>query len=85
MEWAAAVTALLTIVGLLVKAWLAKAPERKEEANNNAIQKGRTDIANGNVAAVSERIDSVPTQSSNTPRLGDDEDTKRRLAKITGS
>ncbi|MDA8114994.1 MAG: hypothetical protein M0Z43_09760 [Acidithiobacillus sp.] len=84
MEWAAAAAGLFTIIGLLLKAWMANSPERTQEARNAAIQQGRTDIANGNVAAVSQRIDSVPPAApGDTPRLGDDTDTARRLAEIT--
>lgn len=81
---AAGITALLTILGLLLRAWLAAAPKRAKEALDAKIQQGRQDIANGNESAVSARIDSVSKEStSNSAGLRDDEDTKRRLTKIT--
>lgn len=85
MEIGAALTVLILLIAALFKFWMDRAPERKEKAENEKLQQGRQDIADGNVAAVSERIDSLPTHSGDSPRLGDDEDTKRRLAKITGS
>ena len=84
MEIGAALSVLIPLIAALFKFWLDRAPERKEKAENEKIQQGRQDIADGNVAAVSERIDSLPQTSSNTPRLGNDENTKRRLAEITG-
>ena len=83
MEWGAVIAGLVTLVGLLLKAWLTGAPERKKEADNATTQQGRADIVNGNVDAVSQRIDSVPPQPSNSPGLGNDQDTARRLAEIT--
>lgn len=85
MEIGAAITVLIPLIAALFKFWLDRQPERNEAKRNAEIQKGREDIANSNVAAVSERIDRVSAQSGNTSGLGNDEDTKRRLAKITGS
>lgn len=85
MEWAAVISAALGIAALVLKAWLEKAPKREQEKRNDEIQEGRQDIATGNADAVSARIDSVCGQrSGDTPILGNDEDTARRIAKITG-
>ena len=86
------ITAIATIIAYLlpfitemVKVWQAGAPERKEVQRREQTQKGRTDIAAGNADSVSVRIDSVLAQTpGNSPELGTDEDTARRLAKITG-
>ena len=76
----AAVCALLLP---LLQWWISKSPERKVEQRNDEIQSGRFDIATGNAGAVSQRIDSLPQAANSTPKLGDSEDTKRRL-KVLG-
>jgi len=88
---AAVILQIMAGLGGLVSLWLrdyysaeSKAA-RKEDARNEAIQQGRQDIADGNVDAVSTRIDSVPDNAPGNPaRLGSDSDTTGRLAKITG-
>ncbi len=57
MEWGPIITGALSIIGLLLKAWFDGAPKRKTEAADAAIQQGRKDIVDGNVDAVSERLD----------------------------
>ena len=85
MTWAAALPAILGLVLALLQLWSAKAPQRIAKGEEDAKQQGRQDIANGNADAVSTRIDGLCSQASgNSPGLSDDEDTKRRLAKITG-
>ena len=81
---AAGITALISIIALLLKAWFDRSPQREKEAQDAKTKQGRLDIANGSVDAVSQRIDSVPsTTSNNSSGLCDDQDTARRLAKIT--
>ena len=77
---------LPAVCGLLVallQLWSSKAPERAEEKLDDTIQDIRQDIVDGNESNVSVAIDSVPA-SSNPKGLGDDQDTQRRLAAITG-
>ena len=62
MEWAAAVAALLGVVGILLKMYIANAPYRAMEKTYDEIEKGRQDIANGDSDAVSSRIDKLLTQ-----------------------
>lgn len=57
MEWGAAVTALVTLFITLVKWWQSRQPARNQEARHDEIQQGRADIADGDVDAVSARID----------------------------
>lgn len=85
MDWAAAATALFTLVAMVLEAVAAAAPARKKEAADDAKNDLRTAIASGDVAAVGIAIDGVQQSSpSDTPVLGSDEDTARRIAKITG-
>lgn len=63
MEWGAAIGGLFAVVGMLLKAYLAKAPQRQEEAKADAIQEGRQDIVNGDSDAVAARIDRVLAQN----------------------
>jgi hypothetical protein len=71
------------------KAWQDGKPARTVEDRNEEIQKGRADIASGNAAAVSVRIDRVPTIQTgapgNTPGVGDGPDREgdsRTLARM---
>lgn len=84
MEWLPLITAVLSLLGIIVKTWQDGAPVRKEASRNAEIQQGREDIASGNAAAVGTRIDSVPSATGHIAKLGPDEDTARRLAEITG-
>jgi hypothetical protein len=83
-----AVAAIAAIVLWGLKQWQASKPQRNQEDRDAEIQKGRADIANGDAAAVSVRIDSVPASGTDTTSdsagVSDDADTARRLAKITG-
>jgi len=83
--WGAAIATALAIIAGALKWWQNGKPARNQEKRNAEIQKGRTDIANGNAAAVSARLDSLLAPGpGSAPRLGDDQDTARRLAAITG-
>ena len=85
---------ILTIIGsiilILLKTWQDGSPDRSEEKRDAEIQQGRTDIASGDVAAVSIRIDSVqPVQgaagTSSAPGVGtgpDGEGDSRTLARM---
>jgi sortase (surface protein transpeptidase) len=84
------ITIIGSIVLILLKSWQDGIPARAQEERNEEIQKGRADIANGNAAAVSVRIDSVqPVQSSagagSAAGVGDDqagEGDARTLARM---
>jgi hypothetical protein len=88
------IMSVITIVGSIVLAllhmWQQGQPVRAQEDRNEEIQKGRTDIANGNAAAVSVRIDSVqpvqvPASSGSAAGVGDDpagEGDARTLARL---
>lgn len=85
MEWAAVISAALTIIGLVVRAYLAKEPERSQEDAHDAQQELRKAIADGDADAVGIAIDSVPAAPGDHPaEQRSDEDTARRLAEITG-
>lgn len=84
MEWGALIAGLVTIAGLLLKTWLSSAPARQKEAENEAIQKGRTDLGNGNIDAIESRIDRV---CDNEPGHSDAgvqsaEDIERRIGNL---
>lgn len=55
----AVVTAFLSVVALLLEAWAQNRPQRNKEKADDATQKGRQDIVDGDVDAVSERIDKL--------------------------
>lgn len=57
MEWAAVVSSGLGIVALLLKAYFAGKPQRDERKADEELQQGRKDVVDGNVDAVSARID----------------------------
>ena len=83
------ITLVLTIIGILAKAWQDGRPARAAEERNDEIQKGRADIAGTVAAPVAERVDSLLTvqagaRSGDSAKLGTDSDTARRLTEITG-
>lgn len=83
MEWGAVIAGLVTIAGLLVKAWLTSAPERQKEAENEAIQKGRADLVDGNVDAIESRIDRLCNGSSGSVAgLESAEDIEGRISRL---
>jgi hypothetical protein len=57
MEWAAVISALAGLLLYVLKRYDAGKPQRDIEARHDEIQQGRKDIADGNVAAVNERVD----------------------------
>ena len=79
------IAGLVTLAGLLLKAWLTSAPECQKEAADAKTLQGRLDIGGGGVDAVSVRVDNILRGETpcNPPGLGDDQDTARRLAEIT--
>jgi hypothetical protein len=88
----AVITAALSIISLLVEAWFAATPQRQKESRDEATQRGRDDIASGNAAAVSVRIDGLLADqagtSGNPPGIGNgqagesDASTLARLAAL---
>lgn len=85
MDWAAVATGVLSIVGLLLKAWFDKAPQRAKEQANEETQADRAAIGSGDAVTLGAAIDSVPAASTGDPAgLGTDSDTARRIAEITG-
>lgn len=61
MELSAAIASLLAIILWGLKQWAANSPERKDHEQ----QKGREDIARGDSAAVSARIDRLRSKPHN--------------------
>lgn len=88
MEWGAAIGGLFAVVGMLLKAYLAKAPQRQEESKADAIQEGRQDIVSGDADAVAARIDRVLEQdsgnagSASVPNPAGRASTIQRLARL---
>jgi len=78
MEW---LTLICSIIGILFKVWQDVQPAIQEVKANEK----REDIADSNVDAVSARIDSLCKQAGDSSGLQSDEDTQRRIARITGS
>lgn len=84
MEWGAAVTAIITLVIALMKWWQSRQPERDQENQDATIQQGRKDIAEGNSAAVSDRIDRLLPESSNTSGQSSSKITAERINTVVG-
>jgi hypothetical protein len=85
MEWGAAVVSILGIIAVLLKAYVARKPQRDEARHEKEIQQGRRDIAEGDADAVSARIDGLLTSApGDTSGVSDDEATARRLSTICG-
>lgn len=59
MEWGPLIVSILSLVGVLVKIWADKTPEREQEKRDEHIDQGRQDIVDGNVDAVSKRVDDL--------------------------
>ena len=55
--WMAAITAILSIIAILLEAWAKNSPTREKEEKDDAIEQGRRDLSEGNVDAVAARID----------------------------
>jgi hypothetical protein len=84
MEWAAAVVSILGIIAVLLKAYVARKPERDEARHERDIQQGREDILKGDSDSVTSRIDGLPSSGSGPIRITDDETTAGRLGTICG-
>jgi len=83
----AAVTAVFTVIAALLQIWAENSPQRAKEKRDAEIQQGRTDIANGNVAAVNQRLDRVLTQDSSScdaPEQSGGEVTSERISAVLG-
>lgn len=79
MEILPALSALLALLLPILQYWISKKPERIQERLNETVQTIRREIASGDANAITVRIDSLPKTSNSSPKLGDAEDTKRRL------
>lgn len=83
MEWGAALSTLAAIVLLLLREYVSRKPQQIEEQNNDAIQEGRQDIADGNVSAVNDRIDKLLSQTTdNSSKPTGSEVTAERINSI---
>jgi len=61
------VSGLIGIIALVLKAYYDGKKERDEKAREEEIQQGRRDLVDGNVDAVSERIDRLLRDKSDSP------------------
>lgn len=84
MEWGPAIAALFGVLLWLLKTWASGEAEREQEQHHDAIQQGRTDIADSDVSAVSERIDRLLMESSNTTGQPGGEITAGRISAVSG-
>jgi hypothetical protein len=84
MEWGAAIASLLGIVLWGLKQWQSNQPKRDQENAQDEIQQGRKDIANGDAAAVSDRIDSLLTRQGDPTGQPGSEVTAERIGSVLG-
>lgn len=84
MEWAAVVSAVFGLLLYVLKRYDAGQPQRDREAADDANQQGRKDIADGNAAAVSGRIDRLLSQPDSATGKPSSEVTAGRLSAILG-
>lgn len=80
MEWAAVISALAGLLLYILKRYDAGKPQRDIEARHDDIQQGRKDIADGNVAAINERVDRL--LAGDTERKPSGEVTTGRLSAV---
>jgi len=73
--WEAIGAALLIILAIL-KVWIGGKEKREEKQADEQMQQGRKDIVDGNVDAVSARIDRLLTKASDRNQRGEDSETK---------
>jgi hypothetical protein len=59
MEWGAVITAVAGLLLYILKQYAAAKPVRDKERADDATQQGRADIADGDAAAVNDRIDQL--------------------------
>jgi hypothetical protein len=78
MEWGAAIAAIFSVLLPLLQWWIANAPERKIEAQNEAKQQGRQDIVEGN-ARVDGLLSISGEQSGDSGPSPSTEEAQRRL------
>jgi len=52
----AAITAVFSVIALLLEVWTKAAPKRAKEKKDEAIQRGRQDLHDGNADAVTTRL-----------------------------
>ena len=85
----AAILQIIAGLGGILTLWLkdyyspANVAKRKEDAKNEAIQQGRTDLQSGNAGAVAARIDSVCSGSGGSPAgIESAEDVERRISQL---
>jgi len=85
--WEPIITGVLTIIGLLLKAWMDKAPQRAKENQDDATQGGRANLAAGNVGAVNDRIDVLLSDEPTSGLAGehDSGDLLGRVREETGA
>lgn len=82
----AAITAVFSVIALLLSAWAAKAPTRAKEDVDEATQQSRQDIASGNADAIAVRVDGLLADQAGTPgdtsRIESAEDLERRISQL---
>jgi hypothetical protein len=81
MEWAAVISALAGLLLYVLQRYDAGKPQRDIEARHDEIQQGRKDIADGNIAAVNERVDRL--LAGDTERKPSGEVTAGRLSAVS--
>lgn len=80
MEWAAVISGALTIIALLLKAYLNR---DKNDEQTEAIQEKRQDIVDGDVAAIESRIDELLTNADGSAAgIESAEDAERRIGNL---
>ena len=84
MEWSAAIYAIAGLLLFALKQWLAAAPKRNQEAADDATQQGRADIADGDAAAVSDRVDRLLSRQSDPARQPSYTVTRGRIISVAG-
>jgi hypothetical protein len=85
MEWGAAVVSILGIIAVLLKAYVARKPERDEARHEKEIQQGRRE-ADGDGGALELRADRL-LDDETSPGDGDAggesaEDVERRISQL---
>ena len=71
-----AIGAALLIILTLLGMWAKGADKRQEKKQYEDLQQGRKDVADGNVDAVSSRIDRLLTKARNRDQRSKDSETK---------
>ena len=83
MELGAALTAVISLIGVLVKLWIDGKPKREEEKASDKLQQGRQDIVQGNTDAIEQRIDQLCGGSGGSaPGVQSPEDFTRRISAL---